>query len=79
MIILVSEPDGHFELIPLLDTLEVKLTPLTATLSCTNNLLKNRKGYMGDFIPNLLLVFLQMIFQMVFSAILGLLLLIAIF
>ena len=43
-IVIVSEPDGHFDIIPPLDTLEVQLTHLMASLYYIIMLLKNRKG-----------------------------------
>ena len=32
ILFMVSEPDGHFDIIPLLDTLEVQLTHLMASM-----------------------------------------------
>ena len=43
-IVIVSEPDGHFDIITLLDTLEVKLTHLIASLYYIIMILNNRKG-----------------------------------
>ena len=43
-LVMVSEPDGHIDIIPLLDTLELQLTHLIASLCYIIMLLKNRKG-----------------------------------
>ena len=43
-----------------------------AALCLINMLLNNKKGGMGEFIPNLLPIFLWTLFQMVLNAILGL-------
>ena len=42
--VMVSEPDGNFDIIPLLDTLELQLTHLIASLCYIIMLLNNRKG-----------------------------------
>ena len=68
LLILVSETDGQFDIIPLLDTLTNEMVgkdyvpTKMAALHWIKMILKNRKGDMGKFILNLLPVFLQKIF-----------------